>query len=234
MTQRCKTAGTGAGRLYLFCLSVSLASAAIPAVHAAAATAAAAGGCVAKASTTTGRPGPLRVMLAVWWELRLMLHWPREWWMWPLPLLRGLLLSICTCAVVGARPRLVRWLGCVHTAAHPQRHRLTSSLQPYGDLSLHVCDTAIKNDTTDKIYDVTCTALSRTRGCPPPPPFFALPHHRSVPHQDGAGDTHRLRPSWEPGGECRTQTNAKVTSVVFWASRRAQIASRCLGSDLIK
>ena len=50
----------------------------------------------------------------------------------------------------------------------------------------------------------------------------------------GAGDIHRMRLSWEPGGECRTQTNAKVTSVLFWASRRAQLASRCLGSDLSK
>ena len=48
----------------------------------------------------------------------------------------------------------------------------------------------------------------------------------------GAGCTHRLRLSWEPGGETRTQVNASATSVIYWASRRAQNASSCLGSDL--
>ena len=54
--------------------------------------------------------------------------------------------------------------------------------------------------------------------------------------QYGAGDTHRLRLSWEPWGELRKQmnANAKVTDVIHWAYRRAQIAWRCLGSDLSK
>ena len=50
--------------------------------------------------------------------------------------------------------------------------------------------------------------------------------------QFGAGCTHRLRLSWEPGGDTRTQVNASVTSVIYCASRKAQNTSSCLGSDL--
>ena len=38
--------------------------------------------------------------------------------------------------------------------------------------------------------------------------------------------------SWEPGGKCRAHVNAKVTYVIYGASRRAQITSSCLGSNL--
>ena len=58
--------------------------------------------------------------------------------------------------------------------------------------------------------------------------MLTLGHSR----QFGAGCTHRLRLSWEPGGGARIQVNASVTSVIHCASRRAPNTSSCLGSDL--
>ena len=44
-------------------------------------------------------------------------------------------------------------------------------------------------------------------------------------------NTHRLRLSWEPWGKIMKRMNIRVTYLIHWASRRAHIASTCLGHD---